>query len=246
VVTVPLEFEPPKYAVVVNAIQERIENGTYPPGDAIPSETQLMAEFRISRPTVVRALGILQQTGWIDSQHGRGRFVRARPPQGPRQMPEHAVAMLEREETAEVKLLSVRAVVAPDRAAAALSVEPGTAVIARQRLVVADEIGPIELGTVYVPVELATGTAVGESAPIEGGVLRHLAKAKGVEFTHATERISARPASAEEAQLLQVGRRECLLSLLVTAYDRAGAPRLVVDVLVPTSRHELEDAFPID
>lgn len=242
----PLEFAPPKYAVLVNAIQERIENGTYAPGTAIPSEAQLMAEFDISRPTVVRSLGILQQAGWIDAQHGRGRFVRARPPQGPRQMPEHAAGVLDREETAEVQLVSVRAVVAPDRAAAALGIEPGTAVIARRRLVVAKEVGPIELGTVYVPVELASGTAIGERAPIKGGVLRHLAKTKDIEFTHATERIAARPATTEESKLLQLGGRECLLSLLVTAYDRAGKPRLVVDVLIPTSRHELEDAFPIN
>jgi GntR family transcriptional regulator len=242
---VPLEFAPPKYAVVVNAVQERIRNGTYPPGAAIPSEAQLMAEFNVSRPTVVRALGILQQAGWIDAQHGRGRFVRARPPMAGRHAPEHVSDLLKGDDVAGVTLVKVGAVLAPDRAAHALGMAPGTAVIARQRLLVADEVGPIELGTVYVPVELAVGTEIGEGKPIPGGVLRHLAQHKGVEFSHATERISTRQASAEEAELLKVGRRECLLSLLVTAYDRAGQPRLVVDALVPTSRHELEDAFPI-
>lgn len=74
-----INVPPPKYAVVVNAVQQRIEDGTYAPGAAIPSETQLMAEFDTSRPTVVRALGILQQDGWIESQQGKGRYVKGRP-----------------------------------------------------------------------------------------------------------------------------------------------------------------------
>jgi DNA-binding transcriptional regulator YhcF (GntR family) len=66
----------PKYVTVVNAIQQRIEDGVYPPGSAVPTEMQLCAEFGASRPVIVRALGILQQDGWLDSEQGKGRFVR--------------------------------------------------------------------------------------------------------------------------------------------------------------------------
>src|SRR5262252_7801438 len=99
VVIMPLEFGPPKYALVVNAVQERIQNGTYPLGSAIPSETALMAEFKISRPTIVRALNMLAQDGWIDSQHGRGRYVRARSLAATRQAPEYAAGVLARDES---------------------------------------------------------------------------------------------------------------------------------------------------
>src|SRR6266849_6783137 len=73
-----LEFSPPKYAQIVNTIQRRIGDGTYPPGALLPSETQLVREFGVSRPTVVRALEVLQSQGWIDREHGRGSFVRNR------------------------------------------------------------------------------------------------------------------------------------------------------------------------
>src|ERR1019366_1541937 len=62
-----MEFSPPKYAQIVNAIQRRIGDGTYPPGALLPSETQL-----------VRALEVLRSQGWIDREHGRGSFVRNR------------------------------------------------------------------------------------------------------------------------------------------------------------------------
>src|ERR1700720_2861322 len=73
-----LEFSPPKYAQIVNAIQRRVEDGTYPPGALLPSETQLVREFGVSRPTVVRALQVLRDQGWIDPEHGRGSFLRNR------------------------------------------------------------------------------------------------------------------------------------------------------------------------
>ena len=58
-----MEFTPPKCAQIVNAIRERISDGTYPPGSMLPSETQLVREFATSRTTVVRALQMLRLQG---------------------------------------------------------------------------------------------------------------------------------------------------------------------------------------
>ena len=75
----PYEYTPPKYAQVIAELQRRIENGEYPPGSLMPSEHQLSGEFGIARPTVVRALRVLRQEGWIETQQGKGSFVRGRP-----------------------------------------------------------------------------------------------------------------------------------------------------------------------
>src|ERR1700749_4496775 len=75
----PYEYTPPKYAQVVAEIQRRIESGEYPPGGLLPSEHQLSDEFQIARPTAVRALRVLRQDGWIETQQGKGSFVRGRP-----------------------------------------------------------------------------------------------------------------------------------------------------------------------
>jgi GntR family transcriptional regulator len=245
VVIVPLEFAPPKYAVMVNAIQERITNGTYLAGTMIPSESQLMAEFGASRPTVVRALGILQQDGWIESRAGIGRFVRSRSSQAARQTPARAAELLAGDEVAGVKLLKVGPVIAPPRIAVALDVAPGTALIARERLVVAEEVGPIELATTYVPVELAARTDVGNGMPLREPLLVHLSRRAGLTFDHATERISARTPDEREAQLLEMDQAGIVLTLLIAVFDSAGIPRIAVDAALPTSRHELEDAFPV-
>jgi DNA-binding GntR family transcriptional regulator len=241
---VGINIRPPKYAVVVNAIQQRIEDGSYLPGIAIPSESQLMAEFDTSRPTIVRALGILQQDGWIESQQGKGRFVRGRPtPPAPRS-DSRAADLLNQGESASVSLLRVGAVMAPNRAASALELDTDTPVIARRRLIMTD-IGPVELSSLYVPVELSAGTDIGKSEPLPDGVLQHLADRKGISFDHATERISARLPTAEESELLRVDESDAVLTLLVTVYDSAGHPQLAVDAVMPANRQEIEGTFPL-
>jgi GntR family transcriptional regulator len=239
----PLSFELPKYAQIVNAIQQRISDGTYPPGSPIPSEARLVEEFGASRPVVVRALGMLQQDGWIDSEQGRGRFVRHR--RG-RSAGGTGVAaeLLSGEDVAVVRVLDVGVIEAPNRAASALGVDPGTPVLARRRLV-DSSIGPVELAVTYVPVDLAAGTELGDGQPLATGVLEHLARRKGVAWDHAAERVSARLPTAGEARLLDISRRDCVLTVLVTAYDRVGAAVLATDAVMPTVRRELEDTYPL-
>lgn len=242
VVAMPINVNPPKYALMVNAIQERIEDGTYPPGTAIPSEAQLGAEFKASRPVVVRALGILQQDGWIESEQGKGRFVRSKAAMASRTAPNQAASLINQEDGADVQVLKAGPVLAVGRVAAVLELAEGTPVIARQRLVVSVS-GPIELTTSYVPVELASGTGISDGDAIPEGLLQRISLRKGIEFDHATERIGARRASKEEAELLKVDNKECMLSVAFTAFDRSGRPQVFVDVLIPSSRHELEDSF---
>src|ERR1039457_3606058 len=75
----PYEYTPPKYAQVIGELRRRIESGEYPPGSLLPSEHQLSDEFAIARPTVVRALRVMRADGWIETQQGKGSFVRGRP-----------------------------------------------------------------------------------------------------------------------------------------------------------------------
>ncbi|TDB75216.1 GntR family transcriptional regulator [Micromonospora sp. KC723] len=242
----PIEVAPPKYVVIVNAVQQRIEDGTYPPGSMLPSETELVREFGASRPVVVRALDLLRQDGWIDSRQGKGRFVLGRPASPDQRQRERRYAVLEDDERAGSTLLAAGEVPAPPRAAAALGLEPGTSVVARRRVIAVDGVGPVELGTAYLPADLADGTGVGNADAVPEGLLRHVASRKRVRFDHVSERISARLPDAEEAQLLQIGAGDSVLTVLLSVCDRTGKPLLAVDLVLPASRHDLEDVYPLD
>lgn len=240
-----LSFDLPKYARVVNAVQERITDGTYPAGSAIPSEAQLSAEFGASRPVVVRALGILQQDGWIVAEHGRGRYVRHTRGRSLREGGPGREVLREDADTV-VEVLAVGIQDADAVVAAALELSKASPVLARRRRVTTD-IGPVEIGTTYVPVSVASGTDLADGAALgPGGIVGHLASRKGIRFDHATERLGARPATAEEARLLDIGRREWVLTVFVVGFDIQGQPRFVTDAALPATRRDLEDEFALN
>src|ERR1700753_4487360 len=92
------EYTPPKYAQVIEELRRRIESGESPPESLLPSEHQLSEEFGIARPTVVRALRVLRQDGWIETQQGKGSFVRGRPALADLETVRHGQAELDRDE----------------------------------------------------------------------------------------------------------------------------------------------------
>ncbi|WP_184131078.1 histidine utilization repressor [Paraburkholderia atlantica] len=68
----------PAYEQIKRYVIERIANGTWKPGDAIPSETMLVKEFGVARMTVSRALRELTTERVLTRVQGLGTFVAPR------------------------------------------------------------------------------------------------------------------------------------------------------------------------
>jgi len=60
---------------VVESLGERIREGRLAPGDKLPTEAAVMAEFGVSRTVVREALSKLQAAGMVETRHGIGTFV---------------------------------------------------------------------------------------------------------------------------------------------------------------------------
>ncbi len=56
---------------IADALVERIRNGDFPEGSALPSERDLCVQFGVGRPTVREAMIHLESRGYIDSSAGR-------------------------------------------------------------------------------------------------------------------------------------------------------------------------------
>lgn len=67
------------YKQVAAAIRQAILSDEFEPGSALPSETQLIERYHVSRPTVRNAIAALRTEGLIEVIHGKGSFVRSRP-----------------------------------------------------------------------------------------------------------------------------------------------------------------------
>jgi GntR family transcriptional regulator, transcriptional repressor for pyruvate dehydrogenase complex len=60
---------------LVDTLTERIGAGTYPLGSRLPTETEIINEFGVSRTVVRDAMSRLQATGYVVTRHGIGSFV---------------------------------------------------------------------------------------------------------------------------------------------------------------------------
>ena len=79
---VPTAGSDPLHAQIRDGFLRRIAEGKLRPGDRLPSESQIMKQFNVSRGTVTRALRDLELTGVLNRRRGSGTFVRpTEPPQ---------------------------------------------------------------------------------------------------------------------------------------------------------------------
>jgi DNA-binding GntR family transcriptional regulator len=239
------EYAPPKYAQIVTAIRRKIADGTYPPGSQLPSETQLVREFAVSRPTVVRALQVLQLRGIIDREHGRGSFVKASPPISEGDSTRPGRAVLDRVEVDEgAAVLHAGSAAAPANVAGMFSFPAGTPMVRRQVLLsAADE--PCELVTFWCPVEIAQGTDLGRDRPLTVSVRQHLHGVAGVRLEHVVERLAARHPLADEVKVFGLGKSAAVLGVVARVFDSSGRLVLVVEIGLPGALHELEDSYPL-
>lgn len=65
----------PRYLAIKQYIHRAIKNGELKPGDRVPSEAELVAQFEVSRMTANRALRELQVAGTVIRKAGIGSFI---------------------------------------------------------------------------------------------------------------------------------------------------------------------------
>src|SRR5512137_2174293 len=73
----------PIYLQVVERIKERLASGQLKPGDQLPTVRSLAADLRVNFNTIARAYRIMDESGIISTQQGRGTYILETPsPEG--------------------------------------------------------------------------------------------------------------------------------------------------------------------
>lgn len=128
----------PAYRRIAAALTSRIADGTYRPGDPLPSEATLATEYGVTRPTVRQGLAELRATGVITVINGKGAFVAD--PSGRAEVRPDVVALRRERDTAwEMAAREAAAVARVIALADSLEEEGSTEVAARVREAVAGE-----------------------------------------------------------------------------------------------------------
>ncbi|WP_224994886.1 GntR family transcriptional regulator [Cesiribacter sp. SM1] len=65
----------PKFISISESIIEKIKSGELQPGDKIPSENELIKNFKVSNTTARKSLLEIESKGWAQRIKGKGTFV---------------------------------------------------------------------------------------------------------------------------------------------------------------------------
>lgn len=126
------------------------------PGQAVPSERELMAEFGLSRATVRRAVEGLIADGLLQRVHGKGTFVAEPRVESHLHLASFTQDMRRRGLIPRTVLQGCTEAEPPEEAARALGVEPGRTAWRISRIRLADE-QPMAVEIGWYPAEIFPG-----------------------------------------------------------------------------------------
>jgi GntR family transcriptional regulator len=227
----------PPSRVIAAALREAIADGHYGPGDKLPSERALAAEYGTARNTAREAIDLLRRDGLVTTEHGRGAFVRK-----PVRMLRMGVQRYSRRIRSETGLSPFRAeaqrlgktprVEVPDisRVHPPADVAERLGVSAEEPSVVQrvnhyyldDE--PVQIGVTFIPWTVAEGSVLATEAKTGTGSIYARFAELGHEIMQAREEITSRMPSPEEVRILSIPAGVPVIEVLHTGIDQDGQP----------------------
>ena len=242
-----------RYQQVADRLREAIVAGEYPPGQALPSESVLAEQYGLNRTTINKAVRLLAAQGLVTVEHGRGAFVRIPRPvmhvstSYVTQVGDHPRGSWQSEAERHgmrgtQQLTEVAEVAAADDVAGLLGVEPGSAVVVRRRVMLLDD-EPVQLADSYYPLDFVRGTPIAEPRKLPGGTVAALERL-GLELGDFEEYVSARAATPQERQALQLADGVPVLVLIRTTYTTDRRPVEISQAVLAADRHQLAYRLP--
>ncbi len=216
----------PLWFQIAERLRASIAAGDFKPGDALPSEAEINAAFKVSRTTARASLDKLRQEGLITRQSGRGSIVlKPRVEQPVNQLASFSEDMRRRGLRASYATFSAAFGDTPADAAAALGIARGDRAFHIQRLLLADD-EPMGMSVSWIAPAVLDGQAPRPEDLDRGSLYAWLLRHHGVRIVAAQEFIEAAVADADMARRLDVA---------------PGAP-----LLVARRRSRAEDDSPIE
>jgi len=214
--------EGPLFAQVQAVMIQRMLDGHWTPGQCLPSEFALAAEFEVSQGTVRKALDALASENLVVRHQGRGTFVSAHSAQRELYRFFHLVGKDDEQQIPRTsRLIAFERRRSTREEAEKLRLPKNAYVITLQRLRTMDR-KPVIIENIILPVALFEDLADADEVPNE---LYQLYEQKyGVTIHKAVEHLTARATTAEEAKHLSLAEGAPLLEVDRLAVTLDGTP----------------------
>jgi GntR family transcriptional regulator len=231
----------PHHRRIEQALRERIAG--LQPGERLPSDAELRAEFGVSRMTARNAMQRLADEGLIARRPGRGSFV-AQPPAHRRanRLMTFTQEMLRRGLRPSSVLLARTVRPATPAEAAALGLGPHEPVVHLRRLRCADD-RPMALET-SVLIGACADAVLG--ADLERGSLHEALLRAGFSLRRGTGTIGSEPANDDDARLLDLEVGQPLLVERRVIADPHGQLIEATESRYPGDRYWLDVTFDVE
>lgn len=233
----------PLYRQIKALVLSSLEHGEWKPGEAIPSESELAARYRVSQGTVRKAIDELAGENLLVRRQGRGTFVATHGE--PRQQfrflrlaPDHGEPG-----PYESRAFECRRGRASVEAARALELKPGEPILVIRRVLLFGG-APTVLEDITLPGAQFKGLTAERLAEHEGESIYHLYESDfGTRMIRADERLKAAAADAGAARLLGVAEGTPLLSVERIAFTYGDRPVEWRRGLYRTDKHHYRNAL---
>lgn len=219
--TVRNESVQPLYAQIKEIIKQRILDGDYDVHERLPSESEMMKVFGVSRITVRQALRDLHTEGLVFSVQGKGTFVsRPKVVQDIQRLQGFGEAMNPLGYETSARVVSVQEVRPSTDVAAALSLARNTNVIELTRVRYLNR-EPISVDNSFFPLELGKKLL---GRDLTQDIFPMLENEFGVGLGYADLKIEAIAASDAIAQQLNVEPGSAILRIQRLVFSQVGDP----------------------
>lgn len=252
------------YRLIADALRDRILTGHYQPGDLLPSQADIMRDWKVSVTTAREAIAVLHGEGLVEPIRGIGVRVRTPPAvrvvssnryaeqlrriaAGDHGAADSAFAKDHGATTADTTIdCEFDAVEAPEHVARALGIEVGQPVFRRHMVWRLDGVAE-QIRTCYHPLDLVDGTPMTDPArqPWPGGVIAELAEL-GQVVVDVRERVRARMALPDEAITLRIAGGVPVLVVHRIGTATTGRAVEVAEIILPGDRIELDYHLRLD
>ena len=235
----------PLYQQIKGLILQSLQAGEWKPGEAIPSEMELAARFRVSQGTVRKAIDELAADNLVVRRQGKGTFVATHAEQHVqyrflRLLPDTGDAS--EEGPAQRSIIDCKRVRASADVARALQLRTGDAVLQARR-VLAFACTPTILEDIWLPGQAFKGLTAQQMASYPGPTYAMFEIDFGVRMVRAEEKLRAVLPDAAQARLLGVDCATPLLSVERIAYTYNDVPMELRRGLYRTDTHHYRNAL---
>ncbi|WGF88018.1 phosphonate metabolism transcriptional regulator PhnF [Marinivivus vitaminiproducens] len=207
---------------IADRLLDDIRAGRPSAGEQLPSEAALAARFGVNRHTVRRAVAELAAEGVVRTSQGKGSFVEAGRlpyPIGTRTRFTQNLALTGHEAGGD--LIAAETVPAPAEIASRLQIAPSEPVLRVDLRRFVDRV-PLTLGRTYLPLPRFAGFA--DAYRASESVTAAFSVCGVDDYRRLSTAITARPATVDEAMLLDLAPGRVLLVVDSVNVDGAGRP----------------------